>query len=245
MNAPYELPEKFLVCADLTTDSYCLVETEYVHREGSGELKFWKMRLLSQPAYCVKRGAWREDGIELPSYTYHHERDSRRAGRDKQVLENQIWRTKQYIRLPGMSPLYVYGMSYANKVLPSEFYKVGKGEDPYERWHFKKREVFRIGPENQDEREFEQRFHRTEAAAQASLTNSPPALGILQRYFHLVLEKGEDCPILMERLTAETIACGPCGHCCSYMALARAVQSTGGCPVCRTQFRVGQIVRLS
>jgi hypothetical protein len=239
--APYPLPEKFLICADEESGSYCLVETEFVHKEGYGDRKFWKMRLLSQPAYCVKRGAWREDGLELLPYTYFHERDSRRPGKDKQLFENQIWRTKHYVRLSGMNPLYVYGMTYMNKILPSEFYKVSKGGDPFERWHFKKGEVF---PINADQSSFEERHFpaRVSGDASAAAACMPPP--ILKRYFQMIVEKGEECPIMMERLRLETIACGPCGHCFQKEAFVRSVEASGKCPTCRHAMNTREILHL-
>lgn len=178
----------------------------------------------------------RRDGIELPAEVYWHERDTSLDSSGVFYYECKMWRTKNYLMIPGEGQVWEYGMTSANKVLPSRFNHVGNGRDGCKKWYFTLNDL-QGGP----------------AAPLAPLAPSRPVqrpapasqVKIPTHIFHafvdLAISKREECPITMEAFTHENVACPPCGHLFTKEGLKRALESSGRCPTCRAEAAAGDI----
>jgi hypothetical protein len=195
-----------------------------------------RLELIEHPGLILRNGVWHSDGLELASQMIRVIRGSKRH--DEKEYSCDIRRTRDFIRVPGMGDIYVYGMTHANKVLPSEYYHVCHGADSERRWHFCKRDIaipaipvaLPVAPPVAPP------IGRVETPPVAS---APATAKIPQHIFRMfvdaAIEKKEECPITMEPLTRETVAGTACGHLFDRLAITRVLAGSRRCPTCRAE----------
>jgi hypothetical protein len=231
-----QLPSLFFIRARVRNDPnpsearYCLVSAASVQSPGNGVL--WKTSIVEGAKHLVAGVALRQDGIELSSEIFWHERDTSLDASGVFYYECKMWRTKNYLILPGEGKVWEYGMTSANKVLPSRFNHVGNGRDTLKKWYFTLDDLHTIpqavGPSQ-----------NTGQPIATTRTNIPTH--IFHAFVDLAISKNEECPISMEQFTHENIACPPCGHLFTNEALRRALESNGRCPTCRAEATIQDI----
>jgi hypothetical protein len=213
---------------------YCLVATSR-----SGERL--KMTIIEHPKEVVAGGRIQRGGEEGQRVLVFHERDTSLTPSGVFHYENHMWRMGTSIVLPGGSQIWEYNMTHANKTLPSIFNHVGNSKDRCKKWHFTLDDLDALRAWIQAE---------TPNVARSSVASSTPpvtrpASKIPTHVFHAFVEaaisKREECPITMEALTKENVACPPCGHLFEKEGLRRALESNGKCPTCRGEATVSDI----
>jgi hypothetical protein len=105
-------------------------------------------------------------------------------------------------------------MTYAGTILPSEYFKVFKGDDVEEKWHFKK----------------------SSPLPSPSMTSEPSKIPthIIRGFVESAIQKKETCPITLETLVMGNIAMTPCGHLFEKQALIHSINRNAICPNCRS-----------
>lgn len=228
-----QLPSLFFIKAQVRNDPhpeearYCLVSTRSVQRPGNGTL--WKTSIVEGSKHLVAGAVLRRDGIELPAQVYWHERDTSLDSSGVFYYECKMWRTKNYLMIPGEGQVWEYGMTSANKVLPSRFNHVGNARDTCKKWYFSLSDLQISAPTVQPS-----------IPISSSRGNKIPT-HIFHAFVDLAISKKEECPVTMEAFTHENVACPPCGHLFTKEALKRALESNGRCPTCRADAAAGDI----
>lgn len=171
------------------------------------------------------RSIWRTDAIEENPFHIRVIRRSKLRGEEIRYYEVLMKKTSQYI-YSSYAQLYVYTMTQCHRVLPSSFTRVSRGEDTMKRFHFLENEIRVFRP----------------VVSVATSPPAPPATStqgsqlprhVLEGYIDSQISNRMECPILMERITRENVACTPCGHLFHKDGIRQELQRSGKCPTCR------------
>lgn len=206
---------------------YCLVSATSVHRPGNGLL--WKTNIVEGSKHLVSGATFRHDGIETPAETFWHERDTRLDSSGVFYYECKMWRTQNYLIIPGEGQVWEYKMTHANKVLPSRYNHVGNCRDGCKKWHFTLSDLMAVT----------RQVPHISAPVEQSVSKIPTH--VFHAFVDLAISKREECPVSMEALTRENVACPPCGHLFEKESLRRALADRGVCPTCRMKAGVDTI----
>lgn len=219
-----QLPNLFFIRARVRDDPnplearYCLITSRHIEHPEKGRV--WKLDIIEGSKHLVTSASLREDGIETRPEVYQHERDTRLDPSGVFYYECKMWRTNKYMILPGEGLVWQYDMTHANKVLPSRFNHVGSGRDGCKKWYFTLQDL-------------QARTVSAPVIPVVSLPKSKIPTHVFHAFVELAISKREECPISMEPLTRENVACPPCGHLFEKEGLKRALTSSGVCPTCR------------
>jgi predicted Zn-ribbon and HTH transcriptional regulator len=195
------------------------------------------MTIVEHPKEILTGGVLQSGGAEGSRSLVFHERDTSLSPSGVFHYENHMWRMGNSIVLPGGSQIWEYNMTHANKTLPSKFNHVGNNKDRCKKWHFtldNLTEVPTIVP-----RMYIVRPPPAVSTVRASKSNIPTH--VFHAFVEAAIGKREECPITMEALTKENVACPPCGHLFEKEGLRRALESSGKCPTCRGEATVNDI----
>jgi hypothetical protein len=232
-----QLPSLFFIRARVRDDPepgqarYCLVSATPIESPGNGIL--WKTNIVEGSKHLVSGATYRHDGIESRAEVFWHERDTRINPSGVFYYECKMWRTKNYLMIPGEGQVWEYDMTHANRVLPSKFNHVGNCKDRCKKWHFTLNDlqVARVVPI----------IETTVARAEPTVTRSKIPAHIFHAFVEMAVSKREECPISMEPITCENVGCPPCGHLFEKEGLRRALENNRACPTCRVPATVEDI----
>jgi hypothetical protein len=243
----HQLPSLFMIRARVREDPdpeearYCLVSARSIQHPLNGTL--WKMDIVEGSKFLVTGGSLRQDGIEGAAERFWHERDTRLDPSGVFYYENKIWRMKTYLVIPGQGQIWEYGMTHANKILPSRYNHVGNGRDGCKKWHFTLSDL------NANEGVSQTIVPQVLEVPKVPML--PKVLKVLKvpkiptHVFHAfaegAIQKKEECPITMEPFTKENIGCLPCGHLFEKEGVRKALEGHGVCPTCRAATTVEDI----
>jgi len=175
--------------------------------------------------YSIARGCeWRTDGDPSPEIVVRTSRESSRHG--TVIYDTRMQKTQNYIKVYGYPEIYEYTVKDANKVLPSSYYRTASGNDTLAAYHFIRSETGLVP---------------VVASAHASV-GGPLKIPthMVRAFMDAAIGRGDECPVSMEPLAADTIACTPCGHLFAKAALARSLNSSNTCPTCRASVTYAQ-----
>jgi hypothetical protein len=226
-----QLPSLFFIRARVRNDPepgearYCLISTTSVERPGNGIL--WKTAIVEGSKHLVTGAGLRQDGIEGQQEVFWHERDTRLDPSGVFYYECKMWRTKNYLMIPGEGQVWEYEMTHANKVLPSKFNHVGNCKDGCKKWHFTLSDL--------------QNARIPLVIPSTTVAKVKIPTHIFHAFVEMAISKREECPISMELLTCENVGCPPCGHLFEKEGLKRALGGSGVCPTCRAAAAVDDI----
>jgi hypothetical protein len=227
-----QVPDLFFIRAQVRNDRrpeearYCLVSVTTIHSPANGTL--WKTKLVEGSKHLVSGATLRHDGIETPPVKVWHERDTSLHVSGVFYYQCKMWRTQNYLIIPGQGQIWEYKMTHANKTLPSNYNHVGNCKDNCKRWHFTLSDIA-VAP-----------TVSIEAPPAPAVVNKIPT-HVLHAFIEGAISKEEECPISMEKLTKNNVGCLPCGHLFEKGSLRRAVETCKACPTCRTKAGVGDI----
>lgn len=191
-----------------------------------------KFSLINNPISIVQSGVWKTTNTLGNPQRIKVVRDSSRHG-DKEY-ECTITRTRDFIHILRYGDIYVYTITNANTVLTSKYYNVCAGHDMEKNFHFEKRD-----PSLPLAAPIVQPLAQPLAQPVAPPLAQPVAqLGkipqhIFRCFVDSAIEKNDACPITMDPIARDTVACTPCGHLFNGDAIKMALQVSKRCPTCR------------
>ena len=224
-----------------------MFEIRYVNREdhyGDPSLMFYKFYSMEFPFTYLDKGVYKNDGTDKEYEEYWIERDSTDA-RVETIYKTYMRRTKEYIRTIEYGDLYIYEISYPGFVLPPEYHHVKRTENHWmQNWFTYSGQNwsnFRAPPPVAPVAPVARFIPVTPVAPVIQTkTNTIPSF-IFQAFVDMAEQKGEECPITMEKITKQNVGAPPCGHLFDKDALKRCLSDSGKCPTCRQVARENDI----
>jgi hypothetical protein len=195
-----------LVILKVAEDRHVLVSFSVVD-------EYVEAKVVDNSKYLFNVAEWRSDGLEGRPQDYNFKRISTRS--EPKIYISTLSKTSNYVIVPWHEPIHIYKMKYSGVILPSAYFKVFKGEDAEERWHFKK-----------------------PSAPSPSVPVSPPTFTkipshIVNAFIESAIQKKEACPITLDTLVMGNVAMTPCGHLFERQALVDSIHTNAICPNCR------------
>ncbi len=197
---------------------------------------FYHFTVIENPGQILQNSVWHPDkAIGFIRCTFYIERKETNFLPQK-IHKVQITKRMEEVESPLVGRIDVMKLhnvlNVKNYAMPPEFYKVLKGEDSSCRYHIKAGDSYQF-------------FQKPQPIIPVKeVVKSHIPKHILEMAVSHVIEKKEDCPIMMIPLTRENASCGSCGHLVSYEALLRCVQDKEQCPVCREKITLQDIQKL-
>ena len=234
-------------CPPLTPSAervYVLVDVKTVYLiKNDVNTPYLRMALIRYAAQIVENSGarWISDRppfVGMPMECLH-ERVSRRYG--KTYYTSIMQKMHRHLYISGYGAVYEYGLTHANKILESEFYRIFTAQDRSKGYHFTLREEPLPSPYG---------FPPDSSLALAPALAPAPApsrtlpvstllpvsipVHIRRAYMDSLIEKKEACPISFNDFTKENIAITGCGHVFEKESLEKLLsQDAPTCPQCR------------
>jgi hypothetical protein len=175
--------------------------------------------VVDNSKYLFSVAEWRSDGIEGQPENCMFKRISSRTA--PKIYRSILVKTSSYIIVPWHEPIYIYTMTHSGVILPSSYFKVFKGGDINEKWHFRKPLPLPLHLPKQ--------------------TKIPSH--IVRGFVESAINKKEVCPISLDALVMGHVAMTTCGHLFEKEALMNAINtSCPTCPTCRAVIKEYDIV---
>ena len=213
-----ELPELLIIKAN---------ENRFVLLSIDSRRDYVKLNIVEHSKHILSLGEWRSDGIKGRNITCSIERTSRRG--PVKYYTSTLCKTNKYIIVNWHDHIYLYTMTYPGITLPSEFYKVCKGLDTNERWHFTVADTIPPMPSAP-----EYNFHTIHSNTSSDLHEQIPK-HILRIFIDTSIKNKDICPITLEPLVMGQIAMTTCGHLFHKKSLIDFLESSDICPQCRSK----------
>jgi hypothetical protein len=182
--------------------------------------------LVDNSKYLFTNAEWRSDGIEGQPEDCKFRRISSRS--EPKIYSTTLYKTSHYMIVPWNQPIPIYTMKYSGVILPSTYFKVFKGEDTEEKWHFKKHAIAPPRP--------------SAPFIQPAPVKIPTH--IVRGFIESAIQKKEVCPITLETLVMGNVAMTSCGHLFERQAIVNSLASSNTCPNCRADVNQDGLVNL-
>lgn len=262
-NAPIELPSLLIVKVLCNDSNYRYILLNIGKKVNATGKKIYKANIVKNSKYILGRGKIYEDGLEMPGWIYTFERENGKKVVESKISRTKRYiicdtplnqRSGEYeYYWTDKKIIPEYTIINANTVLGSDIYSiVYKGQDEEQIWHFDIQKIERGQPNDriQEIQRIEQeslesihiepiRVESTRIAIDEKEIEKVKTIPehIYRIYVEQAIQKGEECPITLEKLERETVACTPCGHLFRKEALERTLKETNKCPTCRAKAR--------
>ena len=177
--------------------------------------------VVDNSKYLFSVAEWRSDGIEGQPENHMFKRISSRSA--PKIYNSILVKTSNYIIVPWHQPIHIYTMKHSGVILPSSYFKVFKGDDINEKWHFRKPLPLPLPlplPQSQ----------------------KIPS-HIVRGFVESAINKKEVCPISLDALVMGHVAMTTCGHLFEKEALTNVINTMcPTCPTCRAVIKKNDIV---
>lgn len=179
--------------------------------------------VVENSKYLFRNAEWRSDGLEGQPMNYVFRRVSSRSA--PKTYTSTLCKTNCYLNVSWHEPIYIYTMTYSGVVLPSTYFRVFRGDDVTEKWHFKK-------PVSLSSVSLSSVSPSSVSPSSVSLPAKIPS-HIVRGFVESAIHKKEVCPITLEAFVMGHVAMTSCGHLFNKEALIRMLESNTACPNCR------------
>lgn len=212
-------------------------ENRYVLLSIDSSRNYVKASIIENSKHILSLGEWRSDGIKGRSIQCSFERISRRG--PTKYYSSTLCKTNRYIIVNWHEYIYLYTMTYPGITLPSEFYKVCKGLDTNERWHFTAAHPHSTPPIPSAP---EYPFHITPSDTNSEESPQKIPIHILRIFIESSIKNKDICPITLEPIVMGKIAMTSCGHLFDKESLLTFLETSSICPQCRRKNRIDNLV---